>query len=683
MRACVMEFVFAVSLLVSVNGLAWQDVPGGPDPSTGTDASAIDLVQQALQAEAENNAARRDMLLGEALRKDPECAPARWHAGFVRLDDHWLALAEAQSRFAADSHLAEYRQVRASLAESPLRELLLARWCDEKKLADEGRFHWLNVLRIEPLNQEALNALGVQWHNGLLLTRDQVAEQKRKDFQASRDTVSSSVSRKHRLETTIASWEHAADRGDSNLLATMAADLAAEKSRNAIPMINVLLNQRGRSPRNPASFQAVSLNWVALLAQDPANTKYVVMQAIGHPVEAVRLAAADELKNRPREDYVPLLLACARFPVEFACSVLACGGMASAHYTLDIQGLEADTQVDHSDSLQVIADFYAPNVFRAHHISDYWDGRPTEDVLGLPQPQDPARPMYPALFAAGAAGRARNMNSLVDQYNTASAEINQRVTQALARATGEDLEANPRVWQTWWKEYLCDNYELESPQDSRDSRGPGDYAMEREAYGRTGGLPQERPVYRYETSSSRYVLPVYPLPEHSTYTYVPKPPPPGSHSCFRGSTLVWTSIGPRPIAEIHPGDRVLSQNVSTGELAYKMVQEVTKRNPTPMVQITVGGEEILSTLGHPFWVNGRRWVMAKHLQTGCALHTISGPRTIDKVEEMPAAKEWYEFSYNLQVGDFHTFFVGENQVLVHHLSMLSILDEGSSLVPGL
>jgi hypothetical protein len=102
-----------------------------------------------------------------------------------------------------------------------------------------------------------------------------------------------------------------------------------------------------------------------------------------------------------------------------------------------------------------------------------------------------------------------------------------------------------------------------------------------------------------------------------------------------------------------------------------------------MMKITLGDERILSTLGHPFWVVGQRWVMAKHLQPGCVLHTIPGPRTIDRVEQLPAAKEWYEFSYNLQVADFHTFFVGANQVLVHHLSMLSILDEGSSQVPGL
>ena len=102
-----------------------------------------------------------------------------------------------------------------------------------------------------------------------------------------------------------------------------------------------------------------------------------------------------------------------------------------------------------------------------------------------------------------------------------------------------------------------------------------------------------------------------------------------------------------------------------------------------MAKITVGGEEIVSTLGHPFWVVGKRWRMAKHLQKGDLLHSVSGPLPIENIEEIPAATAWYDVSYNLQVDDFHTFFVGENQVLVHHLSMLSILDEGSSLVPGL
>jgi len=128
---------------------------------------------------------------------------------------------------------------------------------------------------------------------------------------------------------------------------------------------------------------------------------------------------------------------------------------------------------------------------------------------------------------------------------------------------------------------------------------------------------------------------------------------------------------------------VLSQSINTGELAYKVVQQVTKRDPTPMMKITLDGEEIVATLGHPFWVVGKRWTMAKHLQEGSLLHSVSGPLPIESVEEIPAATAWYEFSYNLEVDDFHTYFVGENQVLVHHLSMLSIFDEGSSIVPGL
>ncbi|MHB9066883.1 MAG: polymorphic toxin-type HINT domain-containing protein [Pirellulaceae bacterium] len=667
MKSCVWRVIFGVSLLVSAGVLSGQDATSRSGPSGGRESSAIALVQQALQAEAENNPARRNAMLEEALHMDPECAPARWHSGFIRLDDRWLTLAEVQSQFAADPQLTEYRQVRESLAESPLRELLLARWCAEKKLTDEARFHWLNVLRMEPLNQEALRALDVQWYNGLLLTRDQVAVQKRKDFQASRDTMNLRSAHIRRWESRIANWEVAAGRDDSNLLATMEADLAAETSRNAIVMVNALMSRRSEDPRDPAAFQVVSRNWLAILAKDPANTKYLVLYAIGHPMEPVRIAAADELKKRPRAEYVPLLLACARFPVEFACSLLAFGGIGRAQYTFDIQGLEADGQIDHADCLNISADFYSAQPLRTYAIS-----RDNRFLFPL-RPEDPARAVYPTLFATAALGKARDMRSFVDQYNAASVEINQRVREALTRTTGQDLEADPRGWQSWWKQYLCDYYELDAIQGGNDQRVDGQQGRGSQGSGdqRLGGQ-QERPVWQYSTSSN---------------CYRPSPPPPPSSfympSCFRGSTPIWTVTGPRAIEVIRPGDRVLSQNITTGELAYKVVQEVTKRNPSPMMKITVGDEEILATLGHPFWVNGKRWIMAKHLQPGCVLHTISGPRTIDTVEEIPAAVEWYEFAYNLQVADYHTFFVGENQILVHHLSMLSILDEGSSQVPGL
>ncbi len=160
----------------------------------------------------------------------------------------------------------------------------------------------------------------MQWYNGQLLTREQVVEQKRANFKASRHTRNSSNSRKRRWETTIANWERAAAQGEKDLLAKMEADLAAEESPAAIPMFNILLGERSRAPRDPEAFQVVSLNWLKILSKDPAHTKFLVLHAIGQPLEAVRIAAADELKKRPREEYVPLLLASARFPVEFACN---------------------------------------------------------------------------------------------------------------------------------------------------------------------------------------------------------------------------------------------------------------------------------------------------------------------------------------------------------------------------
>jgi len=74
--------------------------------------SAADLVRAALLAAAANDSQRRDELLSQALRKDPDCPPARWHSGYVRLDGQWLSTDDAQRRAAADQRLAEYRKLR-------------------------------------------------------------------------------------------------------------------------------------------------------------------------------------------------------------------------------------------------------------------------------------------------------------------------------------------------------------------------------------------------------------------------------------------------------------------------------------------------------------------------------------------------------------------------------------------
>jgi hypothetical protein len=131
-------------------------------------------------------------------------------------------------------------------------------------------------------------------------------------------------------------------------------------------------------------------------------------------------------------------------------------------------------------------------------------------------------------------------------------------------------------------------------------------------------------------------------------------------SCFVSGTLVRTQLGPSRIELLKAGDYVLSQDQDTGEMAYKAVLRTTIRPPAKMVRIESGSEHIITTLGHPFWVDGLGWKMAKELKTGDLLHSLGGAARIDKVE--PAGEDK---AYNLVVDDFNTYFVGQQGLLVH------------------
>ncbi len=146
-------------------------------------------------------------------------------------------------------------------------------------------------------------------------------------------------------------------------------------------------------------------------------------------------------------------------------------------------------------------------------------------------------------------------------------------------------------------------------------------------------------------------------------------------SCFPPGTLILTISGSTPIERIKCGDRVLAQNPETGELAFKTVQGVTLRPPASMIRIGTGSQSITSTRGHPFWVNGRGWLMAKQLEVGMLLHSLNGALVVDSLEEARASE-----AYNLVVSDFDTYFVGDQQILVHDNLPL---EETTALVPGL
>jgi hypothetical protein len=132
------------------------------------------------------------------------------------------------------------------------------------------------------------------------------------------------------------------------------------------------------------------------------------------------------------------------------------------------------------------------------------------------------------------------------------------------------------------------------------------------------------------------------------------------YECFAAGTLVWKQSGPTPIEQIRIGDMVLAQHPTTGELAYRPVTDATVSASAPVVRVKLPEEEFVATRGHRFWVEGAGWLMAKELPAKSSLHALSGGLTVESVEPTDAVD-----CFNLVVDDFHTFVIGQSQVLVH------------------
>ena len=148
--------------------------------------------------------------------------------------------------------------------------------------------------------------------------------------------------------------------------------------------------------------------------------------------------------------------------------------------------------------------------------------------------------------------------------------------------------------------------------------------------------------------------------------------------CFVAGTLVLTSEGNKPIEEIKSGDLVYSTDPETGESEYKEVVQTFENETEELVHISVAGEEIVTTPKHPFYTPHKGWTSAIDLRAGDILVLSNGEYVIvEKVQheilESPIKV------YNFEVQEFHTYYVGENPVLVHNRCK-TIYDEKTNTV---
>jgi Pretoxin HINT domain len=210
----------------------------------------------------------------------------------------------------------------------------------------------------------------------------------------------------------------------------------------------------------------------------------------------------------------------------------------------------------------------------------------------------------------------------VEATNASINDLNGRVLPVLGMITGQDLGAEPDKWRSWWTDQLGYVYESKSPEN--------------------------KPTY---TDTLQVQTPFTVGTAHT--------------ACFAAGTPVVTIDGPRTIEAIQLGDRVLSQDPTTGELSFRPAVAVHHNRPSPTLRIAVDGETIVATGIHRFWKAGRGWVMARDLKPGDRLRVVGGTAEVRSIE--PDATQPV---YNLDVADDRDFFVGGKGLLVHDFSFV-------------
>jgi RHS repeat-associated protein len=143
------------------------------------------------------------------------------------------------------------------------------------------------------------------------------------------------------------------------------------------------------------------------------------------------------------------------------------------------------------------------------------------------------------------------------------------------------------------------------------------------------------------------------------------PPPAPEPSCFVRGTPVLTASGLVAIDALKPGTLVLTGDPASGVTAYRPILRTFVHESSELMHIDVAGDPITCTPSHPFWVEGHGWTLAGALAAGDVLELASGQRAaIVSVtrEELSSPVD----VYNIEVADYHTYFVASVGVWVHN-----------------
>ncbi|MCI0334875.1 MAG: HINT domain-containing protein [Planctomycetes bacterium] len=524
----------------------------------------------------------------------------------VAVDGETLSLENAIRRASADERLATYRQMRAELGGTVDGQVELARWCRKQRLAEEERLHWRIVLMMQPQQPDAAKGLGLRPYQGQLLTKDQIEKAKLEQ--------KSIKEAERKWGPKLKQIKLALEHGEAAERESALRELEAVRDPHAMALVEQMFAGANTD---------IALLIVEMYAREAEqqSTEALARLAVQAKDAAVREKAAGELRYRPMESYVPVLVGALVAPIELSLRTdVEAGGPTFERYKSRaytgriVPSLYGVIRLSGNyTNKDVLIWSFETKPFSGLRVSAYRPDRyQYEYVLSCDSP-DPKAPyeFRGALEATGAVGNDGGapeslrgsiaaLEKKIREANATSAEMNLRVDAALREATEANASAGmpsrvekaadvrPRLWWDWWQQRLnLNNY-------------------------------------------------------------------------FANGTVVWTQFGRMPIEQILVGDRVLTKKLDTGELAFNLVIGIDMRPNRDVRVLELGSRTIVSTPDQPFFVTDEGWRAAEKLESGMTLDSLAGLQRIANIRTGTA-----DATYSLLVAELPNYFVDRDGVLAH------------------
>lgn len=133
--------------------------------------------------------------------------------------------------------------------------------------------------------------------------------------------------------------------------------------------------------------------------------------------------------------------------------------------------------------------------------------------------------------------------------------------------------------------------------------------------------------------------------------------------CFVAGTMVLTSQGLKAIEKITIGDQVLAYNDNLGIFAYQDVVDTYINETEELCHIHTAHDEIVCTPQHSI-LTDNGWKQAGEITAVDKVRTVNGFETVISVNTEHLDEKIKV--YNLNVLCYHTYVIGNNQVVVHN-----------------